>query len=352
VIGEQLREVDRVPGVHAAGEEPEHRQHQQHLPVIPRQVARGGNDPQGAEVHKQKRPASPEALGQRPEAEQPEPHPGRLHDAVRELGSLCGVGRAHSVPHQQLACQVLPGDDDAPERAQPHGRKEQPKDRPPGPAGRAQQFAETSQPPPLAPRPLPALRLAHAPANRENQQCRHDADQVRVSPVGGGEQPDRGRHPRTQDARRVEDSTRPSAGTRGKDLRDQRGRYRPLATHSQRDQEPQQRHLPELRCEAGQCREDRVQKDGGTHGRLAAEPIRQHSKPNAPDRPAQQEHGQEQIAPELLEMDVAPAQQIAEHVLPRQVENLSFQRVEHPSRRRDCQHEPLIAVDIGVPGRR
>jgi len=44
----KLEGMVRNSGVHAAGEEPEHRQHQQHLPVIPRQVARDRDDHQGA----------------------------------------------------------------------------------------------------------------------------------------------------------------------------------------------------------------------------------------------------------------------------------------------------------------
>src|SRR5690606_21552199 len=67
--------------------------------------------------------------------------------------------------------------------------------------------------------------------------------------------------------------------------------------------------------------------------------------------PAGEEHGKEDVAPvEHLRIGRRDGQQIREHLVARDVEDLAFERVEHPAGRRDGEHEPLVPRDLLTPG--
>src|SRR5207248_3234255 len=65
---------------------------------------------------------------------------------------------------------------------------------------------------------------------------------------------------------------------------------------------------------------------------------------------ADEEDSLDEIAPELLAVRVCGAEQVAQHVLAREVEELAFEGVEDPTGGGNDEDEPLIASDAGVPG--
>src|SRR5437870_1066648 len=101
--GEQLREIDGEPGMHANGNEAEQWQKQKELVVGFRQVTGDRDDQKGCEQHPGEGALATKSYAEGAEGQQAEPSAGGLDKTVSELGLLTDLGRGDSVALQDVA---------------------------------------------------------------------------------------------------------------------------------------------------------------------------------------------------------------------------------------------------------
>ena len=202
----------------------------------------------------------------------------------------------------------------------------------------------------------PCFRLAEPPANPKRQQAPASANRKAPSPaqpwVVDDKSPGGNRQVGSKDTGAMKDRARPGPRSRRENLGHHRAGHGPFAPHAQRHQKPQDHDVDPRFGKGGQAGEERVHQNGNHHRPGPADAIAQSAKHYAAQRTASEKSAQSNVVVKLAcRLCRSFGQERRHRFIHAGDEDLPFEYIENPTQRSDCQHEPLVAGDAGVPRR-